>query len=114
MSQAKAVLPRMPPRQVEHLLKSKPKVKSTIQTQPETYQAGIMGLMGLSAKTIVAHTGLRPHQVTYRLHRTGVKISDYRSGKGPVAEFVMQKVAAFAREEFIERMREKLNLSAPA
>ena len=99
-------------RQVDFLVKAK--TKSSIHKQPETYQAGIMGLLGFSTRAIQAKTGLRPHQITYRLHRTGVKISDYRLGTGPVAEFILSKAQNFAREEFIERMRDKLNLSAEA
>jgi len=102
----------IPAARIEYLRKQK--ARSKIQGQAETYQAGIMGLMGMSTKAIMARTGLRQHQITYRLHRTGVRISDYRNGTGPVAEFILNKAQHFAREEFIERMREKLNLGAEA
>ena len=98
---------------IEHVSRQA-KVRRTIHKDPATFQAGVMGLFGMSAKAIAAKTGLRPHQVSYRLHRTHVKISDYRNGSGPVAEFVLEKARPFAMREFQERLSEALNLQTHA
>jgi hypothetical protein len=90
------------------------KVRSTIHKDPATFQAGVMALFGMGVKAIAAKTGLRAHQVTYRLHRTHVRISDYRQGQGPVAEFILEKARPFAMREFQERLSEALNLQSHA
>ncbi len=105
---------RVPRRKVEHLTRQQHKVRSVIQNSPETYQAGTMGLLGIGVRAIQRKTGLRPHQITYRLHRAGVKISDYRNGEGPVVDFILNKARSFAEEQFVEQLREKLNLQAVA
>lgn len=84
--------------------------RRTIHKDERTYTAGMLASLGFSNAAIVARTGLRPHAVTYRLHQAGVRISDYRSGKGNVASFVLSYATKFATEDFASKLREKLGL----
>jgi hypothetical protein len=90
--------------------------RRTIHKQPETYTAGIAALVGIQSKAIAAQTGLSVGQVVYRLKQTGAGQGrlDYRQGKGPIAEFILKKARTFVEHEFVERMREKLNLQKTA
>lgn len=91
------------------------KIRSKIQREPATYQAGIAALCGMNNATIEKITGLRPHQVSYRLTHTGASFGrkQYRNGDGPIAEYLLKKCRPVAEAEFIELMREKLGLAAP-
>ncbi len=52
----------------------------------------ILGGMGLSTKCIMERTGLTHSQVTYRLHKAGVKRKDYRDGTSDMAHLVIDRL----------------------
>ncbi len=101
---------QMPEKKVGHLVRAK--ARTTIQKEAATYEAGIAAMMGINTKAIMARTGLRAHQVAYRLQRTGASVvrRDYRNGQGPVADFLLSKARRVAEEEFVELLRKNLQL----
>lgn len=102
-------------RRITALVRGTAKVRTKIQNEQGTYQAGIAAMLGMSNKTIASMTGYSLGQVSYRLVHTGASQSrqNYRNGQGPVAEFLLRTARPFAEKQFVELMREKLNLQSP-
>jgi hypothetical protein len=48
---------------------------------------------GFHARTISAATGLSKSQVYYRARRLGLRLRDYRNGKGPIAATTLRRFA---------------------
>ena len=57
-------------------------------TNDEDFQTVILAQLGFSTKFIIEKVGFTPCQVSYRLHKAGVKRSDYRNGHSVVARSV--------------------------
>lgn len=114
LAQLRAAIP-VSQRQVININRAQGKVRSVIQKEAETYQAGIACVLGMPNRTLARMTGLSLGQVAYRTAKTGASEMrrDYRDGKGPVIEFLLSKARPMAEAEFVERMREKLGLQVP-
>jgi len=69
-------------------------MKNTITFKlPDDLECAFLGEMGQSTKAIVEGTGLTPCQVNYRLHKAGIKRSEFRNGRSEIA----QKLISLAR-----------------
>lgn len=53
-----------------------------------------LGSRGMHAKTISQYTGLTVGQVHLRCQKLGLKLRDYRDGKGPSAKLIVQRFGA--------------------
>jgi hypothetical protein len=53
---------------------------------------------GLHAKTIGKATGLSRGQIYYRAKQVGVRLRDYRDGKGPVGHVLLRKFTVRSME----------------
>jgi hypothetical protein len=49
------------------------------------FRTALLGGFGFTSGYIASQTGLSPGQITYRLRKSGVKISDFRNGRGVIA-----------------------------
>lgn len=79
-------------------------------TEPEDFQAALMASYGISAKTISANTHLTNHQVRYRLHRFGIKLSGYRNGAGLGARSVMQHGRQMIGYQLEQELKQKMGI----
>lgn len=61
------------------------------------FDVAMMGDLGLSTKAIAAATGLTGCQVGYRLHKGGIKRSDYRNGVSEVSRIVLRHSDLFSK-----------------
>lgn len=75
----------------------KPKAKRRVSAQPKRVDftknetdlaVVVLGMMGLSNKCIKRKTQLTNCQVTYRLHKAGVKRLDYRNGESKAFDLI--------------------------
>lgn len=57
-----------------------------------TLKACILGKLGFSNKKIIRETNLTQSQLTYRLHRAGIRRIDYRDGTSHTAKVVVSNV----------------------
>jgi hypothetical protein len=76
----------------------------------EDFTVALLGAMGFSNKAIMARTNLSQHQITYRLHKGGVKRMDYRNGESRIAQAIFRRNADIAepilRRELSQRLLE--------
>jgi len=73
--------------QFMNVTRTKP-LRVTWQTNEELRCALFAGL-GFDTAMISAYTGLTPGQVNYRLHKAGIKRSDYRHGESAIAQRII-------------------------
>ena len=72
----------------------------------EDFECILLAKFGMTAKTIQRFTGLRQGQVTYRLKKGQVRISDFRNGKGQYAEMVFHGMAKMAAARLTHELRQ--------
>lgn len=58
--------------------------------------------VGMTAQTIADFTGLSRGQVSYRLRYFGIRIKDFREGRGPIAGLIFRKLG---KEVALESMK---------
>jgi hypothetical protein len=73
-------LPRSGPRRFVDLLHDE-----------DDFRCALLASLGFSTNMICDQTGLRPHQVTYRLHKGELKRSEYRNGTSAVAQALLRQ-----------------------
>ncbi len=56
---------------------------------PENMLACVLSQHGLHAKTIYKYTGIKPSAIYYRNKKKGIRIKDYRDGKGVVVQRIL-------------------------
>ena len=56
---------------------------------PENMLACVLSQHGLHAKTIYQYTGINPSSIYYRNRKKGIRIKDYRDGKGVVVQRIL-------------------------
>jgi hypothetical protein len=54
------------------------------------FEVAMLASLGFSTEMIMQHTGYSFSQVTYRLHKAGVKRMEYRNGTSPVAQAILE------------------------
>lgn len=64
--------------------------------------------LGMTRNTISQFTGLSPYQVSYRLKYFGIRIKDFREGRGPIAGLVFTKLANRVTQASIQLVREHI------
>ena len=84
--------------------------KTRIYKDQRTYQAGILGALGLSTRAIQNNTDLTAGQILYRLKKIGVKRQDYRNGQSSIAKYVLNKAKNYTRQQITEMVKEKLEI----
>ena len=62
--------------------------------------------LGMTAQTIADFTGLTRGQVTYRLKYFGIRLKDFREGRGPIARLVFQRLSKPIVNESIHLARQ--------
>jgi hypothetical protein len=65
----------------------------------------MLARFGMSSKTIAGYTGLTVAQVYNRLKKAGVKIRDFREGKGAYAQMVFEGVGRRAARQITQDVR---------
>lgn len=55
----------------------------------DDFECAHLGALGFSTTHISSHTGLSAHQITYRLHKAGIRRVDFRNGTSPFAQIVL-------------------------
>jgi len=71
----------------------------------EDFDCLMLASLGIGANAIASYTGLTRAQVYYRLEKGGVKIRDYREGRGPFAGMVFQGLARRAAKQLTIQVR---------
>lgn len=69
----------------------------------------ILASLGFSTTMIMEQTGLTFCQVTYRLHKAGVRRIEYRNGTSPVAKAMLEANQKKARPFVMEHLQEHLS-----
>lgn len=77
--------------------------------QRNNFQCVIFGALGFSTKLIMERTGLTEAQVTYRLHKVGVRRRDYWNGVSPVAQNVIERTYSLAAQYTKQQIRGMLD-----
>lgn len=77
-------------------------------SKQENIEVITLANLGMTLKTISQFTGLTPGQVSYRLHVFGIRVSDFREGRGPIAQMVFERLANRVTKQSIQLVREKL------
>lgn len=62
--------------------------------------------VGMTLKTISEFTGLSVSQVTYRCKIFGIKVTDFRHGRGPIAQMVFERVGNAVANRSMQLVRE--------
>jgi len=62
-------------------------------------QCILLARLGQSVKSIERTTGLSAGRIQYRLKLSGIKLSDYRDGKSPIAERMVKMAMAEGQEQ---------------
>jgi hypothetical protein len=76
---------------IRHLPKSGPRKHVDLLHDEDDFECALLASLGFSTHMICDKTGLRPHQVTYRLGKGEIKRSDYRNGSSPVARAMLRQ-----------------------
>lgn len=63
--------------------------KVSFMLNQNDFRAALLGSMGFSNDHIQRQTGLTLCQITYRLRKAGIRLTDYRNGTSPSARQVM-------------------------
>lgn len=101
-------------RRVSELMRGQ-QTRRKIQNEASTYQLGIAANLGLPNRTIAQITGLSQGQIGYRMKETGASEMrrQYRSGEGPVIQWLMKKAQPVAQAAFVSEMQKRLELQQP-
>jgi hypothetical protein len=76
---------------------------------PKDLKVVVLGTLGWSGRVIEDRTGLTPGRVQYRLHRAGVKITDFRQmRKGTLGGAMARQVMRQQIENYADTIRERL------
>lgn len=75
---------------------------------PENLLAIVLSRHGLHAKAIGRITGLNPSAIYYRNKKRGVKIKDYRDGKGAIVQQVLSRYNVRSVENMPAADRQRL------
>jgi len=70
--------------------KTKPMTVTFLNGKTHDFEVALLGSYGFSRRYAVEQTGLTPSQITYRLHKAGIRLRDYRDGTNVAAKAVME------------------------
>ena len=74
----------------------------------ETFFCLHLGALGFATKLIERRTGLSHSQISYRLHRAGIRLRDYREGTTPIAQIVIDKTEEVVTKRVLAKIRSLL------
>lgn len=77
----------------------------------ENIEIMLLGSFGMKIKTIAAFSHVSEASVRYRLKRMGIRIQDYREGKGPIAAMVLGRCTNMAAKKAIAMVRQHKELA---
>jgi hypothetical protein len=72
----------------------------------EDFDAALLGSLGMATAAISARTKLRKGQVSYRLRKAGVRLSDYRSGDSHMAKTVLKNMRPILERELYAHLKD--------
>jgi hypothetical protein len=72
---------------------------TTPLTTTADIQCLLMARLGQSVESISQTTGLSKSKISYRMKLAGIKLSDYRNGKSPIAQRMIQMAAVESRHQ---------------
>ncbi len=78
----------------------------------EDHECALLGALGFSSNLIMRQTGLRPGQISYRLHKADISRMEFRNGTSPWARMMMSNMKEVAEprlNEYLRRYSPKLS-----
>ena len=72
-----------------------------------------LAMLGFSCKLVTRVTNLSASQVTWRLHKLGLRQTriNYRNGNSSIAQLVVNRTIDYTNKEIARQLKEKLNHS---
>ena len=70
---------------------------------PKDFEVLVLGSLGQSTKSIIAKIGYSPCQISYRLHKQGIKRMAFRNGESELSK----RVLGMVRPTAIKFLRQK-------
>lgn len=72
----------------------------------EDFDCAMLAEFGMELKTIAGYTHLSIGQVSYRLKKLGIRVKDFRQGRGKYARMVFEHLSNRAARQLITDVRE--------
>lgn len=78
-------------------------------SKQDDFDCVMLAEFGMELNTIAGYTGLSVNQVVYRLHKLGVRIRDFRQGRGKYARLVFEHLGRRAAAQLVTDVRSITN-----
>ncbi len=88
--------------------RTEPEHRISLLGKQEDFECCMLAELGMATKTIAGFTGLSVSQVSTRLKKAGIRVTDYRQGRGRYAELVFKGVANLAAKSLQDDLRRRL------
>lgn len=96
--------PPVPPDGMRHELEH----RVAFLARQQDFDCLMLARFGMELKTIARHTRMSVGQVSYRLHKLGVKVQDFRRGQGVYARMVLEGLKARAARQITVEVRAQI------